>query len=56
MRGREAWHGRHQWRANFAAMEARRMVAADLFVWKASEANIARQLGVVHQTVSDRHE
>jgi transposase len=37
-------------------MEMRRMRAADLFVRGVSQANIARELGVAHQTVSDWHE
>jgi transposase len=43
-------------RRDFAAMEARRMQAADLFQKHVSQAEIARQLGVAHQTVSDWHE
>ncbi|MGB9111141.1 MAG: winged helix-turn-helix domain-containing protein [Acidimicrobiales bacterium] len=43
-------------RRDFAAMEARRMRAADLFSKGVSQADIARQLDVAHQTVSDWHE
>src|ERR1700722_14194872 len=43
-------------RRDFAAMEARRMRAADLFAKKVSQADIARELGVAHQTVSDWHD
>jgi transposase len=43
-------------RRDFAAMEARRMRAADLFAKKATQAEIARELGVAHQTVSDWHD
>jgi transposase len=43
-------------RRDFAAMEARRMQAADLFAKKVSQAEIARELGVAHQTVSDWHD
>jgi transposase len=37
-------------------MEARRMAAADLFAKGVAQADIARELGVVHQTVSDWHD
>jgi transposase len=37
-------------------MEARRMRAADLFAKHVPQAQIARELGVTHQTVSDWHE
>src|SRR2546421_6362282 len=40
-------------RRDFAAMEQRRMRAADLFEQGVSPAEIARQLGVSHQIVSD---
>src|SRR5260370_2171604 len=40
-------------RRDFAAMEERRMRAADLFEQGVSPAEIARQLGVCHQIVSD---
>jgi transposase len=44
-------------RRDFAAMEARRMRAADLFAkGKLSQADIGRELGVSHQTVSDWYE
>jgi transposase len=43
-------------RRDFAAMEARRMRAADLFAKGVSQADIARELGVAHQTVSDWHD
>ena len=44
-------------RRDFAAMEARRMQAADLFAkGRLSQADIGRELGVSHQTVSDWHE
>src|SRR5664279_6166084 len=43
-------------RRDFAAMEARRMRAADLFAKGVSQADIGRELGVSHQTVSDWHE
>jgi transposase len=44
-------------RRNFAAMEARRLRAADLFAkGTVSQADIGRELGVSHQTVSDWHE
>ena len=44
-------------RRDFAAMEARRMRAVDLFeAGTLNKAEIARQLGVCHQTVSDWHE
>ena len=43
-------------RRDFKAMEERRMRAADLFAKNVSQADIARELGVVHQTVSDWHE
>jgi len=43
-------------RRDFAAMEARRMRAADLFAKDVSQAAIARELSVSHQTVSDWHE
>ncbi len=43
-------------RRDFAAMEARRMRAADLFAQGEIQADIARELGVTHQTVSDWHE
>jgi len=44
-------------RRDFAAMEARRMRAADLFAkGKLSQADIGRELQVSHQTVSDWHE
>jgi transposase len=36
-------------------MEATRMRAADLFTKKVSQADIGRELGVSHQTVSDWH-
>src|SRR5216683_2556711 len=38
---------------DFAAMERRRMQAADLFEQQVIPAEIARQLGVTHQIVSD---
>ena len=47
---------RHGPQRDFAAMEERRMRAADLFAKGVSQADIARELGVVHQTVSDWHE
>jgi transposase len=37
-------------------MEERRMAAADLFTKGVAQAEIARQLGVAHQTVSDWHD
>jgi transposase len=37
-------------------MEERRMAAADLFAKGVAQADIARELGVAHQTVSDWHE
>src|SRR5713226_441967 len=40
-------------RRDFAAMEERRMRAADLFEQGVSPAEIARQVGVCHQIVSD---
>src|SRR6266700_7247949 len=40
-------------RRDFAAMEERRMRAADLFEQGVRPAEIARQLGVWHQIVSD---
>src|SRR6478752_7427371 len=40
-------------RRDFAAMEARRMQAADLFEQGVTPAEIARRLGVWHQIVSD---
>src|SRR3989440_12135276 len=40
-------------RRDFAAMEQRRMRAADLFEQGVSPAEIARQVGVSHQIVSD---
>jgi transposase len=43
-------------RRDFTAMEARRMRAADLFTKGEPQADIARELGVAHQTVSDWHE
>ena len=43
-------------RRDFAAMEARRLRAADLFKAGMAQADIARELGVSHQTVSDWHE
>jgi transposase len=43
-------------RRDFAAMEARRMRAADLFRKHVPQAEVARELGVAHQTVSDWHE
>ncbi|MGH9120684.1 MAG: winged helix-turn-helix domain-containing protein, partial [Acidimicrobiales bacterium] len=43
-------------RRDFAAMEARRMRAADLFAKDWAQADIASELGVAHQTVSDWHE
>ena len=43
-------------RRDFAAMEARRMRAAELFAKGVSQADIARELSVSHQTVSDWHE
>src|ERR1019366_8429769 len=43
-------------RRDFAAMEARRMRAADLFAKGISQADIGRELEVSHQTVSDWHE
>src|SRR5665213_2914375 len=43
-------------RRDFAAMEARRMRAADLFAKGVSQADIGRELEVSHQTVSDWHE
>lgn len=44
-------------RRDFVAMEARRMRAADLFAKGGlSKADIARELDVSHQTVSDWHE
>ena len=42
--------------SDFAAMEARRMRAADLFAKSVSQADIGRELEVSHQTVSDWHE
>ena len=43
-------------RRDFAAMEQRRMQAVDLFEeGESSQAEIGRQLGVSHQTVSDWH-
>src|SRR5664280_3563973 len=42
-------------RRNFAAMEATRMRAADLFAKGVSQADIGRELEVSHQTVSDWH-
>jgi transposase len=41
---------------DFAAMEERRMKAADFFAKGVSQAEIGRELGVTHQTVSDWHE
>ena len=41
---------------DFAAMEARRMGAADLFKEGVTQAEIARELGVAHQTISDWHD
>src|SRR6266568_6142402 len=38
---------------DFAAMERRRMQAADLFEQQGIPAEVARQLGVTHQIVSD---
>src|SRR5665647_730177 len=43
-------------RRDFAAMEARRMQAADLFAKGVIQADIGRELEVSHQTVSDWHE
>ncbi len=43
-------------RRDFAAMEERRMAAADLFAKGVAQGEIARQLGVAHQTVSDWHD
>lgn len=43
-------------RRDFAAMEERRMRAADRFANGVSQADIARELDVAHQTVSDWHE
>jgi transposase len=43
-------------RRDFAAMEERRMTAADLFARGIAQADIARELGVAHQTVSDWHD
>src|SRR5664279_178230 len=43
-------------RRDFAAMEARRMRAADLFATGVSQADIGRELEVSHQTVSEWHE
>src|SRR5579864_4510258 len=44
-------------RRDFAAMEARRMRAVDLFEeGGVPQAEIGRRLGVAHQTVSDWHE
>src|SRR5208282_4286904 len=43
-------------RRDFAAMEERRMRAADLFAKGVSQADIGRELEVSHQTVSDWHE
>ena len=43
-------------RRDFAAMEKRRMAAADLFAKGVRQVDIARELGVAHQTVSDWHE
>src|SRR5919199_6186066 len=40
-------------RRDFAAMEQRRMRAANLFEQEVIQAEIARQLGVGHQTVSE---
>src|SRR6476646_3803571 len=40
-------------RRDFAAMEERRMQAADLFEQDVTPAEIARRLGVCHQIVSD---
>src|SRR5215471_5839562 len=45
--------GRVRPRRDFAAMEERRMQAADLFEQDVPPAQIARQLGVGHQIVSD---
>src|SRR5215207_5266095 len=42
-------------RRDFQALEDRRMRAADLFEEGLSQAEIGRQLGVAHQTVSDWH-
>ncbi len=42
-------------RRDFEAMEARRLRAADLFAKGVSQADIGRELGVSHQTVSDWH-
>src|SRR3982074_483654 len=45
--------GRARPRRDFAAMEERRMRAADLFEQGVMPAEIARQVGVSHQIVSD---
>src|SRR4029450_13641299 len=45
--------GRVRPRRDFAAMEERRMQAADLFEQDVTPAEIARRLGVWHQIVSD---
>lgn len=43
-------------RRDFAGMQERRMQAADLFKKGVAQAEIARELGVAHQTVSDWHD
>src|SRR4030081_798644 len=45
--------GRVRPRRDFAALEQRRMCAADLFEQDVIPAEIARQVGVSHQIVSD---
>src|SRR5437868_3453095 len=52
---RPCWRGRRRSRPlrDCAAMERRRMQAADLFEQQVIPAEIARQLGVTHQIVSD---
>src|SRR6202171_4541566 len=42
-------------RRDFAAMEATRMRAADLFAKGVSQADIGRELGISHQSISDWH-
>ncbi len=48
-----AWEWRVRPRRDFAAMQERRMRAADLFEHGVIPAEIARQVGVSHQIVSD---